>query len=134
MHPLSGIADIERRKRVLRGRIAWHRVQTGRAVTPLIKVAAWIDVARLVGRKLSLMAQLSRVPVGASIAASIFAHGRWSRKLHRWLPLLVAAVRLLKMWRGRSEAGERHPSGRRGPIQPRNARPLSQSAEHIATG
>jgi hypothetical protein len=127
------MTDIERRKRVLRGRIASHRVQTGQAAAPLIEVAAWVDVARLVGRKLSLMAQLSRVPVGASVAASIFARGRWSRKLHRWLPVIVAAARLLKMWRGRSKVGERHLSGRRGSIQPRNARPLSQSAEHVAT-
>lgn len=86
-------------KAELRARIALRRSQCRESVEQVLRPLAWLDRIRDFWRQVSPLAKLVFQPPGG---ATGIKSTHWSGVLFRWAPLVLGALRTIKLIRSKS--------------------------------
>jgi hypothetical protein len=97
MYPQQDLIRIALHKAALRHSIALNRERIVEATSRVSKPVAFADRALAFWRDLSPIVRISAVPLGVVATRALFPRLRILRTVVRWSPLVIAAMRALKV-------------------------------------
>lgn len=107
MHAERQLIRLTTYKDALRRRIARRRVHCAEAVAGVTRPLKWLDRVVAFGRKLSPVALLAALPLGALIQRAASPPLKTLGLIARWGPLVFSAVRGIKAAVGQARAARR---------------------------
>jgi hypothetical protein len=93
MYPGRELRRLAAHKAAIRQRIWLRRIECTEAARRVAKPLRWLDRMLAFWRRLSPLARLAAVPVGALIQRAIFPRRRILGSLVRWGPIVYGAIR-----------------------------------------
>ena len=93
MYPTRELNRLALHKAALRRDIARHRAECADAARELVRPLEWVDRALSWWRKVSPVAKLAAVPLGAMVSRMIFKRLKVIGPLVRWGPTIFNLVR-----------------------------------------
>jgi hypothetical protein len=107
MYPEQDLIRIAGHKAALRHNISLNRARILDATARVSKPVALVDRAWAFWKDLSPIVQIAAVPVGVAATRALFPRLRILRKLVRWSPLVIAAMRAVNSGVGRGQQSRR---------------------------
>ncbi|HUG13307.1 MAG TPA: hypothetical protein VMM36_19990 [Opitutaceae bacterium] len=106
MYPQQDLIQIAGQKAALRHSIALHRGRCAEAAERAARPVALADRAWASWRKLSPIVQVAAVPLGIAATRVLLPRYKLLRKLVRWSPLVITAMRAIGTGRKGVAAGQ----------------------------
>ena len=97
MYPDRELIRLAAHKAALRRSIGFHRIQCVQAAARLAQPLHWLDRALAFWRRLPTLARVAAIPLGLVVARSILPQHRLLGSLLRWGPLVLGAVRGIRL-------------------------------------